>query len=350
MQPSRRKAETREQRSGNGLGGRERLLDVQRGRMIAAMIEAAAEQGASKLSVASVVARSGVSRRTFYEVFADGQECLLAALEDSLDRARSYVAEVYDPRDAWRVRIRAVLHALLAFLEDEPARGWLLVVEAPGAGDEALERRAQVLAQLIEGVDAGRSDAERGSAVTPLTAEGLVGSVLAVVHARMTGGGKLDLVELINPLMSMIVLPYLGPAAARKELTRPLPKRERRAPQAADGASRLNGLPMRITYRTMLVLSVIAEQPGASNRQVATAAGVADQGQVSKLLQRLERLGLIVNAWAGQERGMANQWQLTPMGAEIERATSRSHPISGHKHPMSEHPPFRRAGKRDTGR
>jgi AcrR family transcriptional regulator/DNA-binding MarR family transcriptional regulator len=292
--------------------------------MIAATIQAAAEEGASKLSVSTVVARSGVSRRTFYEIFDDGQECLLAALEDSLEQARSYVAEVYDPDDAWRIRTRRALHVLLAFLEDEPARGRLLVVEAPGVGAEVLQRRAQVLAKLIDAVDAGRAEVERGSAVTPLTAEGLVGSVLAVVHARLAKDDKPALVELTNQLMSMIVLPYLGPAAARKELKRLLPKRECRQRLAADGASRLNGLPMRITYRTMRVLSVIAAQPGASNRQVGEAAEMSDQGQTSKLLQRLERLGLIVNTWAGRERGMANRWQLTPLGAEIERATGHS--------------------------
>jgi AcrR family transcriptional regulator/DNA-binding MarR family transcriptional regulator len=321
---------TRRERAGDRSGGREQLLEIQRGRMIAAMVEVAAEHGASNLSVSAIVARSGVSRRTFYEIFTDGQECLLAALEGSLDCARAYVREVYDPHDAWRVRIRAALHALLSFLEDEPARGRLLVVEAAsGAGPRALERRAQVLAELIDAVDGGRGESERSSAITPLTAEGLVGSVLAVVHARLVGGGSPALVELTNPLMGMIVLPYLGAAAARKELERPLPRRERRQPNAANGASRLNGLPMRITYRTMRVLSAIAAQPGASNRQVGEAAGMSDQGQVSKLLQRLERLGLAVNTEAGQERGMPNVWQLTPMGTEIERATGHSWEAGG---------------------
>jgi AcrR family transcriptional regulator len=343
MSPESGYAGTRQQRPGDRANGREHLLEIQRGRLVAAMIAVAAEHGGSNLSVASIVARSGVSRRTFYEVFGDGQECLLAALEDSLDCARSYVREVYDRNDAWRVRIRAALHALLRFGEDEPARAWLLIVQSLGAGAQVLERRSQAVAELIDELDSGRNESERSAAITPLTAEGLVGSALAVVHARLTGDARPALVELTNPLMSMIALPYLGAAAARKELARPLPKREPRTPQAADGASRLNGLPMRITYRTMLVLSAIAAQPGASNRQVATAADIADQGQVSKLLQRLERLGLIVNTWAGQERGMANRWQLTPLGLEIERATERSHPISGH-------PPYRGAGKRDTGR
>jgi AcrR family transcriptional regulator/DNA-binding MarR family transcriptional regulator len=310
-------------RSGGRSVGREQLLAIQRERMVVAAVGVVFEQGVSNLTVAHIVARSGVSRRTFYEIFTDADDCLLYALEDSLERARACVNEVYDSRDAWRSQIRVTLHALLTFLEEEPTRAWLLVVGALSANPAARQRRARVIEQLIEVVDAGRDESERGSVVTSLTAEGLVGSVLAVVHARLVGNDKLDLIDLTNSLMSMIVLPYLGPAAARKELTRPLPKRERRKARPADGASRLNGLPMRVTYRTMRVLSVIAAQPGASNRQVGEAADMIDQGQISKLLQRLERLGLIVNMWTGQERGMANQWQLTPLGSEIERATGR---------------------------
>lgn len=323
MSSQNRYAGTRSPRSGDRSGGREQLLEIQRGRLIAAMVEVASEFGAGGVSVATVVARSGVSRRTFYEIFKDGQACLLAALEDSLDCVCSYVLEVYDPHDTWRTRIRAALYALLRFLEDERSRGLLLVVEAPCAGGEVLRRRSQVLAGLIGAVDAGKNESERGSVVTPLTAEGVVGSVLAVVHARLVqGDGRPELVELTNPLMSTIVLPYLGQVAARKELERPLPKRRPVRSQPMDGAIQLSNLPMRITYRTMRVLSVIASQPGASNREIGESAGMADQGQVSKLLQRLERLGLIVNRWAGQARGMPNAWTLTSLGAQIEQATS----------------------------
>jgi DNA-binding MarR family transcriptional regulator len=65
-------------------------------------------------------------------------------------------------------------------------------------------------------------------------------------------------------------------------------------------------------------LLAIAEYPGASNRQVADASGVADQGQISKLLTRLEHLGLIRNSGLGSARGEPNIWSLTPRGEEIE--------------------------------
>jgi DNA-binding PadR family transcriptional regulator len=78
---------------------------------------------------------------------------------------------------------------------------------------------------------------------------------------------------------------------------------------------------MRLTYRTLRVLTAISEQPGASNREVAVHAEVADQGQISKLLARLERLGLIQNTGEGQPSGEPNAWLLTSRGEEILNAS-----------------------------
>ena len=78
---------------------------------------------------------------------------------------------------------------------------------------------------------------------------------------------------------------------------------------------------MRLTYRTVRVLVVIGERPGASNREIADLSGVADQGQISKLLARLARLELVENTGEGQEKGGPNAWRLTPRGARVERAT-----------------------------
>ncbi len=77
---------------------------------------------------------------------------------------------------------------------------------------------------------------------------------------------------------------------------------------------------MRITYRTVRVLIAIASGPGASNREIATAAGIQDQGQVSKLLTRLEHLGLVHNEGAGPAKGAPNAWTLTAKGQRVEEA------------------------------
>ena len=124
----------------------------------------------------------------------------------------------------------------------------------------------------------------------------------------------------------MIVLPYLGAGAARRELSRPLPVAvpgSGSAGQASlsavsSGVDPLAGVPMRLTYRTALVLGCIADEPGASNRVIGDRADVSDQGQISKLLARLERLGLAANTGDGHLKGEANAWRLTPKGVQVE--------------------------------
>ena len=330
-------------------GSRTRITEAQRTRILGAAVGVVGEVGYGGMSVARVTDRAGVSRRTFYEQFEDREGCFLALFEEALERATSVAREASSSasstvavagRGGWRERIRAGLSAVLGFLEDEPALGSLLIVDALGGGPRILERRAQALEVVKAVVDEGRSEARAGKGPPPLTAEGVVGAVFSVIHARLlehaagrsaNGSARSrsapgPLTGLLNPLMGMIVLPYLGQAAATKELERPVPKapRARRVPRVArtPSADPLQGLEMRLTYRTLLVLAAIAEHPGASNRRIADVAEVHDQGQMSKLLGRLERLGLIHNAGAGQPRGEANAWGLTSKGQEIEAALS----------------------------
>ncbi len=297
--------------------GSSRVSEIQRQRLLAAAAEVTAERGAGTVTVAHIVARSGVSRRTFYELFGDREDCLLAALDQAIVRATAAVLPVYDPTQRWPARIRAALIALLAFMDEEPALARLCVVESLGAGPRALERRARIVAPLIAAVDDGRAVVKSGRQPPPLTAEGIVGAVLAILHTRLLEPGA-ELSQLTGPLMGAIVLPYLGQPAAEKELHKPAPPLNKKtSPTRRDP---LDGLDMRLTYRTVRVLVAIAAVPGASNRQVATEAGIADQGQISKLLGRLQNLGLIENTGAGQIKGAPNAWTLTARGEEVERS------------------------------
>jgi len=63
----------------------------------------------------------------------------------------------------------------------------------------------------------------------------------------------------------------------------------------------------------------LAEHPGASNRQVAVAAGHADEAQISRLLHRMRELGFARCETLGP--GQANAWRLTHQGRrEAEQA------------------------------
>jgi DNA-binding MarR family transcriptional regulator len=97
----------------------------------------------------------------------------------------------------------------------------------------------------------------------------------------------------------------------------------------------LKGLEMRLTSRTLLVLCAISELGGRgsnpSNRQVAEHAGVTDQGQISKLLSRLERLGLAENTGGGQAKGAPNAWRLTSKGRQLASGIGGDTRAHGHR-------------------
>lgn len=133
--------------------GRHRLTRAaveasQRGRLVVAMASAVAEKGYGATRVADVVERASVSRRTFYEQFANKEACFLAAygtgVEVVLGRLAA-AAEALPPQD-WRARVRAGLETYMQVLAEEPAFATALHVEVLGAGPAALERRAATFA------------------------------------------------------------------------------------------------------------------------------------------------------------------------------------------------------------
>jgi AcrR family transcriptional regulator len=305
--------------SADGVLPREQVSEIQRVRILMAMAEVAAERGAGAASVAHIVARAGVSRRTFYDLFEDREDCFLATFDEIIARAGIPVLDAYRAHAKWQGRIRAALLASLVFFDEEPALARFCVVEALAAGPRALERRGEILDLLVRAVDKGREDRPaRVPEPQRLAAEGVVGAVLAVIHRRLVVDDAESLADLLGELMSTIVLPYQGTAAAQRELRKPAPLLEPNP--ARHYGDPLEGLHMRITYRTVRTLIAIASTPGASNRQIAATAGISDQGQVSKLLTRLEHLGLVHNEGAGPIKGAPNAWTLTPKGHHVEQA------------------------------
>ena len=224
----------------------------------------------------------------------------------------------------WRERVRGGLWAILGFFDREPVLARLCVVEALRGGPWVLARREEILARLAAVLDEGRAQTPRG-AECMLTAEGLVGAAFTIVYARLSRGQREPLTGLLGELMGMIVLPYQGAAAARREQARPVPAGpvdtgDRRAARGRVVGDPLEGVAMRLTYRTARVLEGVGEHPGASNRQVSEYAGISDQGQVSKLLRRLARLGLLTNTGPGHLKGEPNAWALTIKGEQVARS------------------------------
>jgi AcrR family transcriptional regulator len=289
------------------------------------MVAVAYERGVARATVGDVTAKAGVSRKTFYELFDDREHCLLATIDQTVERASERVRSAcVVQRRSWINWIRAGLLSLLRFCDEEPARARLCVVDSMAAGPEVLSRRKELLEQLAALVDEGRAAARREP--PPFTAEGVVGGVLSVLHRRLVVPDGTPFVEMLGPLTSFVVLPYRGGSIADRELHRPLPTdigttngSRRTLTGSRSATSRVEGLDIRLTYRTIRVLEVVAAEPGLSNARVSERAGVTDQGQISKLLSRLAGLDLIENTGQGQRNGATNAWQLTGRGQAVER-------------------------------
>ncbi len=304
-------------------------MEIQRSRLLAGAVGAIDELGYAHTTVARITSRARVSRRTFYELFENREECLAALLDDVLALVEGEIAEAGLGGVSWRERVRGGLLVVLGFFDREPALARVCVVHSQQGGPAILARREEILARLTGVIDQGRREGPRAADCTALTAEGLVGAAFGILYARLARGELQPLTDLLGELMGMIVLPYLGLAAARREQSRPAPRLAqtvRRGSPMFLPARRdpLQEVQMRFTYRTAQVLECIAREPGISNRIVADRAGILDQGQISKLLARLERLGLTVNSGNGHARGEANAWTLTAFGREVAQRLDTS--------------------------
>ena len=264
----------------------------------------------------------GVSREAVQDHLEGREACLLEAFEHVLTLAVARASAAYDAQQDWADRVRAGLVALLEFFDEERAVARYLVVHSAQAGPAVLARRQQVLDRLARVLDDERAPAR--SYPPPLTAQAIVSGVLGVLHERLSKPAPGSLVDLAGPLMSFIVLPFLGARAARRELARPTGAFVPVGPSAA--LEVLQRPAKRGNQRIVEVLRVIAREPGLNNKEVGLRAGVKSQAQISKIVLRLAQRGLIESTPDPRIPGPANAWRLTASGQRVHGAVGRDAP------------------------
>ncbi len=301
---------------------RRSVHSIQRARLLAATVAAVEELGYANTTVARVIEQAKVSRKTFYEVFANFDECFDAIVEEIYASASRSVIEAYNSQTTWIKGMRAAVSSLLRLISKEPALARIWFVEAAWGPASVGEQRAKACKALAEMIDGGRRAGGARTSPPALTAEATVGSMLQIVHARLLREEDESITALQGPFMYLIVLPYLGATSARAELNRKTPARPRRkAPPPPAELASLRKLNMRLTYRTVRALKAVGNAPGANSRTICEDCGITDQGQASKLLTRLERYGLIENLSPIQESGAPKEWHLKLLGVELLRVT-----------------------------
>jgi AcrR family transcriptional regulator len=193
---------------------------VQRERLIAAMLRAASELGYRETNVQDVIERAGVSRPTFYEHFANKEDCFLAAFDVTAERLRDRIATAAAKGgDNLRNRLRFGLETLLHFSATEPEAARTLIVEARAASPDAVMRRDALLDHFADCIDTQvRELLPDAPSHSPITAAGIVGGIEALLYSRLNKGEVDDFDSLLPSMMYFLVLPFEGHDAASEEL------------------------------------------------------------------------------------------------------------------------------------
>lgn len=170
----------------------------QRERLLDGMARAVARCGYAATPVAAVLEVAGVSRRTFYEQFADKEDCFLAAYDMMASLCATRVASARRAADQ-RDEVVRILDALLGTLAAEPDFAHLAVVDVLGAGPRALARRELALRWLERLI----IDVADGQPPSATVRRAIVGAIHEVVHAVIAGSQTARLPALADELAEL---------------------------------------------------------------------------------------------------------------------------------------------------
>ena len=200
---------------------RDVVRESQRARMLDAMATAVAEKGYGRVAVADVIERAGVSRKTFYEQFANKEECFLAAYDTEADAVLAAIDEaIGTAAPDWLAAGLAGTERYLAELAARPAFARTFLVEVLAAGPAALARRADVhrrfADQLRRIIDAARRDLPELDEPPPHVFSATVGAVDELVTRHLTEHGPETLAELVPAIVDVQLALLVGRETAAR--------------------------------------------------------------------------------------------------------------------------------------
>jgi AcrR family transcriptional regulator len=227
-------AQPQRSRKPTGAVAREQSRRRQRLRLALAMIECVAEDGYRSTRVADVIARAGVSRKTFYEHFGNKQDCLLATFDLIADEAMRRVEVAYREADGWPDRVESAIGALFEAAIDNPGALRLSLVEITAVGPAGIERRERSSDRFESVIRDGLELAPGKGAVSDLTLKAVVGGLNRVLYGRVARADDEELRALVPDLAEWATAYYPTPATLLDEPT-PLSNAHRAAIRVQGG-------------------------------------------------------------------------------------------------------------------
>jgi TetR/AcrR family transcriptional regulator len=178
------------------------VAEHQRRRMYGAMVEAVATNGYGRTSVKQVVTLAGVSRRAFYEQFANKQECFLATLDLVAGQAMTRIAASYRAAEGTlEERLRAALTTFAGVVQRNPKGARMMLVDAPSAGPAGWGRLTETMTTFEQRLAASFAHAPDAAELPEPVARAIVGGLRRVTFVRLVGGRADEIPELVEDML-----------------------------------------------------------------------------------------------------------------------------------------------------
>lgn len=194
-------------------------------RILLGVCDAVYDKGYGATTLADVAKRASTSIRTFYAHYESKEEAFIDAVD--LAAVQSYAAALAASRRApdWPHAVRSGLAALCNYFAAEPPLAETVIVEVHAAGEQALRRHEESLAQLVRLLEPGY---ELAPDAPPIAAEAIASAIDALLYDAIRAGGG-PRVRAMAPTLTYIALsPFTGPEVAA-EVANDLGQPRRRA-------------------------------------------------------------------------------------------------------------------------
>jgi len=189
---------------------RAQVEQVQRERLTTAMAHVVAEVGYEETTVERVLVEAGMSRRTFYELFDDREDCFLAAYDAAMGRVIATVTDAYLDCEAPERRIEHALETFLRLLAAEPDLARMCVVEVFAAGSRARERRADAMDHLARLVEHALGELRGDDELDRLSAQALIGAVHELIYLPIDRRDTASLPGMASDIVATQVAPLVA--------------------------------------------------------------------------------------------------------------------------------------------
>jgi len=199
---------------------RDEVVRNQRNRLFGAMTASVAVRGYKATRVSDLVEVSGVSSRTFYDLFPDKRACFLAAIEAMIEAAVGFVIAAEGTPGSWEEQSRRGFDAFAEMIVAQPAAARMFLIDAYAAGPEVLEPAERAVEGFELMARKRLAESPERAEMPPEMISAYVGAMAEIARTRLLRGKEAELPGLMAELREM-TLSYRPPSAPLSVVSRP---------------------------------------------------------------------------------------------------------------------------------